>query len=602
MSLHHLTTTPLSTSSPHQKTQFQKLDKKHLSVYTSRRTTGWPSSIRSSSSNSNGDETIAGEEQSASSKRVDRRDVLLGLGGLYGAAGIAGQALASPVTIPDRNACGIASSPSFPGTPLYCCPPEKVRTAPIVQWQSSSKGPLRVRKPAQDLNKDEVAKFKAAVQAMKDLDPEDPWHYDQQAKVHCAYCNGAYKQVGFEVPLQVHFSWLFLPWHRWYLYFFERILGKLIQDESFALPFWNYDTPEGMYMPSIYVDPTSSLYNPRRNLKHLELLMNFNYSYDSEALPGPEKEVIQSNLVELRTIFDSGIPTPELFMGDPVSAGELTASDADDSAGALERFHNIVHMWVGRHKDEKIDPYIDMGDFSTAAKDMLFYAHHSNVDRLWEIYRTRRGKKLEFKSNDWLNAEFIFFDENRQVVKVNVTDSLSTLDLGYTYKDTVPTPWLEPTRPKRPAAKPRSGSFSMVPVTEFGTEPRALVDAPIRALVSRPKTGRSLDEKEDENEILFVDGIEVVEEGAVRFDVFIATPFGNFAGPDYGLPAGSFVKLPHKHKAGSKQRKAKLKLGITKLLEDLKADNAQKLVVTLVPRTGTVNIGGVHVELFKTDN
>ena len=261
-----------------------------------------------------------------------------------------------------------------------------------------------------------------------------------------------------------------------------------------------------------------------------------------------------------------------------------------------------MHMWVGRHKNDATEPYVDMGDFSTAAKDMLFYAHHSNVDRLWEIYRTRRGKKLEFKSNDWLNAEFIFFDENRQVVKVNVNDSLSTLDLGYTYKDSVPTPWLEPARPKRPAAKPRSGSFSMVAVTEFGTEPRALVDAPVRVLVSRPKTSRSQDEKEDENEVLVVDGIEVVEEGAVRFDVFLTTPFGNFAGPDYGLPAGSFVKLTHAHKEGHKHRKAKLKLGITRLLEDLKAEKAQKLVVTFVSRTGSVNLGGFHVDLFKADN
>ncbi|KAJ8621185.1 hypothetical protein MRB53_029714 [Persea americana] len=595
MSVHHPTTTPLSTSSPHKKHQSKRLHQKHPAVYTSRRTAGWCTGIRSSSNNKGEN---AGEEKSASSKRIDRREVLLGLGGLYGAAGLAGQALASPVGIPDRTACGDASSANIPG-PLKCCPPEKVTTAPIVQWKAPSPGPLRVRKPAHEMNKDEVAKFKKAVQAMKDLDPEDPWHYDQQAKIHCTYCNGAYKQAGFDVPLQVHFSWLFLPWHRWYLYFFERILGKLINDDSFALPFWNYDRPEGMFMPSIYVDPSSSLYNPRRNLDHLEMLLDYNFSYDVKGLTGTEKEVIQANLVDLRTMYDSGIPTPELFMGDPLSAGELTAED--NSSGALERFHNTVHMWVGRHKDATPDPYIDMGDFSTAAKDMLFYGHHANVDRLWDIYRTARGKKVEFNNSDWLNAEFNFYDENKQVVKVNVKDTLSTQDLGYTYKD-VPIPWMQRAPPKRPAAKPRSGSFSMVPVTEFGTEPKSLVEGPVRVLVTRPKTGRSQEEKEDENEVLVVDGIEVLDEGPVRFDVFITTPFGTFAGPDYGLPAGSFVKLPHRHKEGHKHRKAKLKLGITRLLEDLKAENAQKLVVTLVPRTGKVNVGGIHVEHFKTDN
>ncbi|XXG81494.1 hypothetical protein AAC387_Pa09g2115 [Persea americana] len=110
---------------------------------------------------------------------------------------------------------------------------------------------------------------------MKKLDKDDPWHFDQQSKIHCAYCNGAYKQVGFDVPPQVHFSWLFLPWHRWYLYFFERILGKLINEDSFALPFWNYDREEGMYMPSIYVEDPSPLYNPRRNPLHLKSLLDY---------------------------------------------------------------------------------------------------------------------------------------------------------------------------------------------------------------------------------------------------------------------------------------------------------------------------------------
>ncbi|KAF7803500.1 polyphenol oxidase, chloroplastic-like [Senna tora] len=40
--------------------------------------------------------------------------------------------------------------------------------------------------------------------------------FTQQANIHCAYCDGAYHQVGFpEMDLQVHNSWLFLPFHRW---------------------------------------------------------------------------------------------------------------------------------------------------------------------------------------------------------------------------------------------------------------------------------------------------------------------------------------------------------------------------------------------------
>ncbi|KAJ8627816.1 hypothetical protein MRB53_021123 [Persea americana] len=60
----------------------------------------------------------------------------------------------------------------------------------------------------------------------------------------------AYDQVGFpNLELQVHNSWLFSPFHRLYVHFVERILGKLIGDESFAIPFWNWDAPKGMIMP-----------------------------------------------------------------------------------------------------------------------------------------------------------------------------------------------------------------------------------------------------------------------------------------------------------------------------------------------------------------
>ncbi|TVU16157.1 hypothetical protein EJB05_39708, partial [Eragrostis curvula] len=35
------------------------------------------------------------------------------------------------------------------------------------------------------------------------------------------------------------------------LYFHERILDKLTDDDTFALPFWNWDSPGGMTLPPI---------------------------------------------------------------------------------------------------------------------------------------------------------------------------------------------------------------------------------------------------------------------------------------------------------------------------------------------------------------
>ncbi|GJM93000.1 hypothetical protein PR202_ga09511 [Eleusine coracana subsp. coracana] len=100
------------------------------------------------------------------------------------------------------------------------------------------------------------------------LPRSDPRSFYQQANVHCAYCSGALRQPGRpELPLQIHFTWLFFPFHRAYLYFFERIAAKLLGDPGFALPFWSWDVPEGMRIPDEFADPASPLYDTRRNLR-----------------------------------------------------------------------------------------------------------------------------------------------------------------------------------------------------------------------------------------------------------------------------------------------------------------------------------------------
>uniref|UniRef100_M1BMR9 catechol oxidase n=1 Tax=Solanum tuberosum TaxID=4113 RepID=M1BMR9_SOLTU len=122
---------------------------------------------------------------------------------------------------------------------------------------------LRKRPVAQDVTKEYIAKYQLETKRMKELDKDDPRSFMQQANIHCAYCNGAYK-FGDEI-LQVHQSWLFFPFHRWYLFFYDRILGKLIDDPTFALPYWNWDHPKGMRLPPMFDRANTPLYDARRN-------------------------------------------------------------------------------------------------------------------------------------------------------------------------------------------------------------------------------------------------------------------------------------------------------------------------------------------------
>ncbi|TVU16427.1 hypothetical protein EJB05_39989, partial [Eragrostis curvula] len=156
--------------------------------------------------------------------------------------------------------------------------------------------PLRVRPAAHLVDKEYLAKYEKAVELMKRLPDDDPRSFAQQWRVHCAYCEGAYDQVGFpDLELQVHNGWLFLPWHWLYLYFHERILGKLFGDDTFALPFWNWDAPGGMTLPPIYANTSSPLYDERRNPVHQPpFLMDLDYNGSTDTTI-PSDQLIDQN-------------------------------------------------------------------------------------------------------------------------------------------------------------------------------------------------------------------------------------------------------------------------------------------------------------------
>jgi len=151
-----------------------------------------------------------------------RRDLLIGLGGLYGATSLSDPfAYANPIAPPDITQCELVPLPSD-SDPSNCCPPTSTKIKNFEFPSASS--PMRIRPAAHLVDKAYVAKYAKAIALMKSLPDDDPRSFKNQANVHCAYCDGAYHQAGFpDLELQIHFSWLFFPWHRFYLYYFVRI-------------------------------------------------------------------------------------------------------------------------------------------------------------------------------------------------------------------------------------------------------------------------------------------------------------------------------------------------------------------------------------------
>ncbi|OIV96144.1 hypothetical protein TanjilG_13076 [Lupinus angustifolius] len=531
----------------------------------------------------------------------DRRNMLIGLGaGLYGTAATLNKdplSLAAPISPPDLATCGPADLPSG-ADPINCCPPF---SSQIIDFKFPLNTKVRVRPAAHLVDETYIQNYKEAIRRMKALPSDDPRNFYQQANVHCAYCDGAYHQVGFpDLDLQVHDSWLFFPFHRWYLYFYERILASLVKDldPNFSIPFWNWDTPDGMPIPSFFADSNSPLYDSLRNPTHqpptlVDLDFDGNENNDT---PGDQAS---ANLKIMYRQVVSSSKTPSLFFGATYRAGD----QSDPGGGTVENIpHGPVHTWTGGTSGAGED----MGTLYSAARDPIFYSHHGNVDRLWSIWKSLGGKRKDITDSDWLESGFLFYDENKNLVRVKVKDSLDTTKLGYVYQN-VNVPWLD----AKPT--PRSGRFVSAIKNKLGvgaaqaaesskeTKFPLVLDSSVSTIVKRHKKSRSKKQKEEEEEVLVIEGIEFERDLGVKFDVYINDEDDVPSGPTKTEFAGSFVNLPHKHKHRQSKMKTHLRLGISELLEDLGAEDDEHVVVTLVPKLGQgqVTIGGIKIEFHK---
>nr|GMD75794.1 polyphenol oxidase E, chloroplastic-like [Ipomoea batatas] len=496
---------------------------------------------------------------SLSSAKLDRRNVLLGLGGLYGAYNLAGGsnpfALADPIPAPDISKCGTAIiSNSTDEVPYSCCPPFD---GTFVDYKIPTFSTLNCRPAAHAVDEEYLNKYKTAIQKMKELPADDPRNFYQQANVHCAYCNGAY-QLNDK-----------------YLYFYERILQSLIDDPTFTLPYWNWDNPQGMILPEIFDDDESSpLYDQYRNQDHRNGYV-LDLAYAGEENTANDFQKVKNNLAVMYRQMLTNAPCPLLFFGKPLRAD----NDSENSGmGTIENVpHNSIHRWVG---DPRTAHNEDMGNFYSAAKDPVFYCHHSNVDRMWTLWKTLGGNRKDIPDTDWLQTEFLFYDETKTLVKVKVADCLDNERLGYTFQD-MPTPWknFKPTRKRKGklkrTAKSVSASTSVLPAT---------LDKITTFYVTRSSTSTPAGKEE----LLDLD-LEYDDTQFIRFDVFLNEDEEvNTKELDRIEYAGSFSNLPHVHDdtSTSKVTTSTFSLAISELLQDLGLQGDDKILVTLVPKAG----------------
>lgn len=331
---------------------------------------------------------------------------------------------------------------SLSGVDYDCCPSEY--RGPILDFELkyNASAPVRIRRAMDCLDEDEASeygeKLRKGISLMKALPADDPRSFAQQARLHCAYATGSF--VTGSEGFDIHFSWFFHPWHRWFLYFHERILQTLLGDPTFTIYFWHWDhdgeaiigrnkcSKSGMYFPAIYADPDSPLFHAARSLRPefpaLPVDLGLTGAESMDVPYRPKDLLLARNVAVMHDVMVIKSNTSRIFLGRDFRAGDKRVSPLE-GAGSLEvTGHASIHWWVGG----------DLRTPPTAGKDPVFYAHHGNIDRLWKLWPLGGQGRANPTDPDFLDAEFLFYDETKNVVRVKVRDAMDTRALGYVYE------------------------------------------------------------------------------------------------------------------------------------------------------------------------
>ncbi|HEY4942003.1 MAG TPA: tyrosinase family protein [Rhizomicrobium sp.] len=297
---------------------------------------------------------------------------------------------------------------------------------PIWYEQYAAAGPVMTRYSIQSAQGAAMlAKYKTAVGIMMGKSAGDPCGWNFQWYTHGVPDNTTKAAQVAALPVAqqalANLMWntcqahkagtvedYFLPWHRMYVYFFERIIRKVLNDPTFTLPYWDYTSASHRAVPPDFLSPSSgnALYRPDRN----------DGSGGTANVKGGQP-------------IDFGIPAPSPLDTDFQSAmAETTYSPSGAKQGFCmnldQGLHgNDVHVLTGNT--------VGMGRVPWAANDPVFYTHHCNIDRIWASWNRNGGKNPT--SSSWLNHTFTFADENCNQVIGTINDFKAIAPLSYTY-------------------------------------------------------------------------------------------------------------------------------------------------------------------------
>jgi tyrosinase len=270
--------------------------------------------------------------------------------------------------------------------------------------------------------------YARGISVMQQRPATNPTSWDYQAAVHGMFPDPL---DGLRSQCQ-HHSWYFGSWHRMYLYWFEQMVRAAIQNlpdiddetkRTWALPYWNYSNPDEnddsrRKLPQAFLDvtlPDGITPNPLRDPTR--------FLNDGSAMPAMVVRLAQA----LAPVTFAG---PGGFAGGKAGFNHFS-EDPNAAEGPLEQTpHDVVHGQVGGN----------MGGFNTAGLDPIFWLHHANIDRLWDVWLRQPGRANTTETGWLTGLTFKFHDENG-IQHTQQSKDVIDQGLNYVYEDTsVPGP------------------------------------------------------------------------------------------------------------------------------------------------------------------
>ena len=332
--------------------------------------------------------------------------------------------------------------------------------------------------------------YAKAVNIMLGLPASDPHNWFRNAFVHFMDCP--------------HGNWWFYVWHRGYLGYFEQTIRMLSGDSSFAIPYWDWTQlpriPDAMFNGVLtpddaayepytgnldkftkFIKPTLQSYwnglsaDQRTQLNARGYTQFDQMWFDVQgAVPNidPKKiYAIAGNIAFASTcnaryltrdnpaldaatvydvsatVVDGGLKADKFYADDATRSfnssktlSHNTQPNGSTVFSTLEGLpHNKTHNYIGGYGPLNYGPYGNMTN-NLSPVDPVFFLHHSNMDRLWDVW-TRRQQAL---GRDWrpdaadaatyYKEPFLFFvGPDRQAISGKAADYFDKSVFNYVY-------------------------------------------------------------------------------------------------------------------------------------------------------------------------